>query len=214
MADQRPKLELELGKAVEMELMYDEPKEGEGEYGKWYAWGVKVGGTAYTYFPSHAIAELMLKEGVKRGTKITVRKTAGERDGKLYHVYDLKIGSRVVMRESQILDSVETGEPLQGKSEPPAKTAPAQPSPLYVCPRLDARLVAEFANCLALEMRDWELPASAILEAAEKLAVTYLIRSLNEGRRIEIVPLVEDDGGYNNDEGDEGERGGGQNEEA
>lgn len=198
MADQqRPKLELELGKAVEMEMAYDSPKEGDSQYGgKWYAWGVKVGGKEHTFFLPKGFYEVMQDHGVKRGTTITVRKCAGERDGKLINTYDLKIGSKVVMRESVLVDKVEDvgkGEPEREEKGPPTPAAPEGPPPLYVSPRADARLLADYANALALELREWEVTPAVLLEAAQKIVITYLIRALGEGRRIEVVSLPDDE---------------------
>ena len=84
---QRAKLELQLNKPLEIELLYDEPVTGNNAYGNYYLYAVKAGSNEYSFFaPETVHNELKI---LSRGDRAIVSKTAQQKGSKVvtnYHV--------------------------------------------------------------------------------------------------------------------------------
>jgi hypothetical protein len=87
---QRTKLELEINKPTELELLYDEPVTGKSQYGDYFLYAVKVNGSEYSYFPNEEIHEKL--KTLRRGDKAVVTKLASQRGNKLVTVYNVDVG--------------------------------------------------------------------------------------------------------------------------
>ena len=60
---------------TEVELTFDEPKTGEGQYGTWYLYGIKetIKGES-GFFATQILHELLQGKGVKSGSKLVITK--------------------------------------------------------------------------------------------------------------------------------------------
>ena len=88
---ERKKLELEVNKPISLVLLFDNPIEGESQYGKYYMYGVKNGEEEYSFF-----APLKVHEALKdkpRGTKFQITKTAVEKNKKLVTDFEIKFSN-------------------------------------------------------------------------------------------------------------------------
>lgn len=82
---ERRKLELQLNKPTEIELLYDEPVVGSSQYGEYFLYAVKSEGNEYAYFaPDDVHQEL---QSLRRGDKAVITKLAAQRGTKLVTKY-------------------------------------------------------------------------------------------------------------------------------
>ena len=87
----KPLLELKTNVPVVAEFLFDKGKSGEGQYGAWYLYGLKVDGTEYNFFSPFPDkypdfkAEL---DKFKKGDKVTIEKY--EEDGVKYPQYRIE----------------------------------------------------------------------------------------------------------------------------
>ncbi|MDZ7763776.1 MAG: hypothetical protein U5K00_05040 [Melioribacteraceae bacterium] len=57
---QRQKLELQVNKPVEVELVYDDPVTGENQYGEYFLYAVKTSdGSEYAFLPPREVHEAL-----------------------------------------------------------------------------------------------------------------------------------------------------------
>jgi len=88
---ERKKLELEVNKPVNLVLLFDNPIEGESQYGKYYMYGIKNNNEEYNFF-----APLKVHEALKdksRGTKFQITKTAVQKGRKLVTDFEIKFSN-------------------------------------------------------------------------------------------------------------------------
>ncbi len=88
---ERKKLELKPNEKIILELLFDNPIEGESQYGKYFMYGVKNGNEEYNFF-----APLKVHEALKdkpRGTKFQITKTAVQKGRKLVQDYEIKFSN-------------------------------------------------------------------------------------------------------------------------
>ena len=88
---ERKKLELKPNEKIILELLFDNPIEGESQYGKYFMYGVKNGEEEYSFF-----APLKVHEALKdkpRGTKFQITKTAVEKNKKLVTDFEMKFSN-------------------------------------------------------------------------------------------------------------------------
>lgn len=78
----REKLELLTGKPTTMRLVYGQPQEGEGRYGKWFRYSVDVDGKRLSWFPPHLLVEALTQHGARDGSVLTITREEFIRDGK------------------------------------------------------------------------------------------------------------------------------------
>lgn len=82
---ERRKLELQLNKPTEIELLYDEPVVGNSQYGEYFLYAVKSEGNEYAFFaPDEVHQELKL---LRRSDKAVITKLAAQRGSKLVTKY-------------------------------------------------------------------------------------------------------------------------------
>ncbi len=80
-----------MNKKISLELLFDNPIEGESQYGKYFMYGVKNGEEEYSFF-----APLKVHEALKdkpRGTKFQITKTAIEKNKKLVTDFEIKFSN-------------------------------------------------------------------------------------------------------------------------
>lgn len=90
---QRTKLELELNKPTEIELLYDECVSGNSQYGGYYLYAVKSEGKEWSYFPTESVHEEI--KSLRRGDKAVITKLASKRGSKIVTTYDVQIKDAV-----------------------------------------------------------------------------------------------------------------------
>ena len=120
--EQRKKLELQLNQPTQIELMFDNPKIGQSQFGEFYLYAVRNGdgATEYSFFAPEEI-HAILKEH-KKGSKFTVCKLAEQKGSKIITKYEVKPLT------------VEKAEPEITGDNPPATVpaeAPKQADNLY-----------------------------------------------------------------------------------
>jgi hypothetical protein len=82
---ERRKLELQLNKPTEVELLYDEPVIGSSQYGEYFLYAVKSEGNEYAFFaPVEVHQEL---QSLRRFDKAIITKLAAQRGTKLITKY-------------------------------------------------------------------------------------------------------------------------------
>lgn len=86
---QRTKLELEVNKPTEIELLYDEPISGESQYGNYNLYAVKVDESEYAFFPPKEVHDSL--KNLKAGDKAVVTKLAAQRGNKIVSAFDVSI---------------------------------------------------------------------------------------------------------------------------
>lgn len=110
---ERRKLELQLNKPTEIELLYDEPVVGSSQYGEYYLYAVKSDDNEYAFFaPDDVHQEL---QSLRRGDKAVITKLAAQRGTKLvtkYVVDKSKIEGRVE-EETPVVENVKDDEHYQ-----------------------------------------------------------------------------------------------------
>ena len=89
MADQRKKLELELNKPVNLELLFNEPMIGQSQFGEYYLYAMKNGHGEVSFF-APADVHQQLKE-LKKGDRVTITKTAEQKGSKIVVKYDVQV---------------------------------------------------------------------------------------------------------------------------
>jgi hypothetical protein len=93
---QRQKLELQVNRPVEIELLYNEPVVGENQYGVYALYAVKSGDVEYAFFPPKEVDE-SLRE-LKAGDKAVITKIAAQRGNKIVAKYDVAINGKSVSK--------------------------------------------------------------------------------------------------------------------
>jgi len=84
---QRNKLELQLNKPTQIELLYDEPVTGESNYGKYYLYAVKSGNQEFSYFAPEEVHEEL--QNFSKGDKVVVTKSAVQNGKKVLTKYSV-----------------------------------------------------------------------------------------------------------------------------
>lgn len=116
---QRQKLELEVNKPIELELLFDDPVSGENQYGPYNLYAVKTSdGSEYAFFPPREVHE-SLKE-LKAGDHAIITKIAAQRGNRIISKYDVSIDGKSSAKE----------KPSQKKKETTVKEE-KQPSDNY-----------------------------------------------------------------------------------
>ncbi|MBU2493259.1 MAG: hypothetical protein KJ571_11595 [Bacteroidetes bacterium] len=90
---QRTKLELELNKPTEIELLYDECVSGNSQYGDYYLYAVKSDGKEWSFFPNEQV-HFQLKT-LRRGDKAVITKLASQRGNKIVTTFDVQVNNKV-----------------------------------------------------------------------------------------------------------------------
>jgi len=72
-------------------LLFDNPIEGESQYGKYYMYGVKNGEQEYSFFAPLSVHEQL--KGKRRGTQFQITKTAVQKNKKLVTDFEIKFSN-------------------------------------------------------------------------------------------------------------------------
>ncbi len=87
---ERKKLELELNKPTHLEMLYDQPKIGESQYGEYYLYAVRNGdGKEYSFFAPEEVHSQI--KNLKKGDTVVVTKKAQQKDKKVVTTYEVDI---------------------------------------------------------------------------------------------------------------------------
>lgn len=91
MPEKKPKLELELNKPVNIELLQDQPLIGTSRFGEYYLYNVRNGsGEEYSFFPDKEVHEKL--KDLKRGDKVEICKRAEQKsNNKIVTTFDVKV---------------------------------------------------------------------------------------------------------------------------
>ena len=137
-----PKVEFKLNEKEWLQFSWDKPTEGEGQFGKWYRWGVKQWVNKKwieaTLFPSHKLVLLLLNIPVKKGSTYEIVQLPGEnlkskKLFKYFEVAEVKGGKPI----SEIYSTIdmpgeeegEEGSTPNGKTPPPEEPAKEKGAP-------------------------------------------------------------------------------------
>lgn len=82
----RKKLELQVNRPTEIELLYDECVSGQNQYGAYYLYAVKSEGHEYSFFPPESLHKSL--EQYKRGDRVRITRLSAFRGDKLVSTYD------------------------------------------------------------------------------------------------------------------------------
>ena len=85
----KPQLKFKANIPAEVELTFDEPRTGEGEYGEWFMYGCKHDGEEKVFFPSKTLHTIIQMLSYKEGSKFTILKVEQD-DGKMKFTVDGK----------------------------------------------------------------------------------------------------------------------------
>jgi hypothetical protein len=96
----RSKLELEINKPVNLELLYDDPIVGESNYGPYFMYAVSLDGIEYSFFAPEEVHNQLSK--LSKGDKATVTKIAAQRGAKLVTKYDVRAEGKVAPKAQMV----------------------------------------------------------------------------------------------------------------
>ena len=88
---ERKKLELKPNEKINCELLFDNPIEGESQYGKYFMYGVKNGDEEFNFFAALKVHEAL--QDKPRGTQFQITKTAVQKNKKLVTDYEIKFSN-------------------------------------------------------------------------------------------------------------------------
>ena len=77
MSDRTPTLQIRYNTAYPVELLYDQPKQGESQYGKYNLYGLEYNGEQYGLFAEDALHE-ELKQ-FKKGSHVVIERNQGSK---------------------------------------------------------------------------------------------------------------------------------------
>ena len=106
MEQQKPRLKFKANLPEDVELTFDEPKTGEGQYGEWFMYGCKHDGREKVFFPSKMLHTMIQMSGFKEGSKFTVLKNEGD-DGKMFFTINGKTFGEIQEGKSSDADTKE-----------------------------------------------------------------------------------------------------------
>ncbi len=85
---ERKKLELALNKPTHIEMLFDNPKIGESQYGMYYLYAIRNGdGNEYSFFAPEEVHEKL--SGFNKGDAVVITKTAVQKGNKVVTSYDV-----------------------------------------------------------------------------------------------------------------------------
>jgi hypothetical protein len=87
---ERKKLELELNKTMNLELLFNEPMIGQSMYGEYYLYAVKNGtDTEYSFFAPAEVNEQI--KSLRKGERFEITKLAEQKGTKIVTSYDVRV---------------------------------------------------------------------------------------------------------------------------
>jgi hypothetical protein len=101
---ERPKLNLDINKSVDVELLYDNPVSGSSQYGQYYLYSVRSDNREYSFFAPAELHHQM--KSYKRGDIIQITRLGAKRGNKIVSTYAVSAaqqnGNHVDEEEPQI----------------------------------------------------------------------------------------------------------------
>jgi len=91
MSDRTPTLQIKYNTAYPVVLLYDQPKQGESQYGKYNLYGLEYNGEQYGLFAEDALHE-ELKQ-YKKGSHVVIQRDQGSKGQLLWQVSPQNGGS-------------------------------------------------------------------------------------------------------------------------
>ena len=87
---ERKKLELELNKTLNLELLFDEPMVGQSRYGEYYLYAVRNGSEQeYSFFAPAEVNEQI--KSLRKGERFEITKLAEQKGMKIVTSYNVKV---------------------------------------------------------------------------------------------------------------------------
>ena len=77
MSDRTPTLQIKYNTAYPVELLYDQPKQGESQYGKYNLYGLAYNGEQYGLFAEDALHEKLSQ--FKKGNHVVIERSQGDK---------------------------------------------------------------------------------------------------------------------------------------
>ena len=87
--DKKPALKFKANIPEKVQLTFDEPMTGEGQYGTWYMYGCIHKGEEKVFFPSELLCKMIQLSGHKKDSRLTILKNEGD-DGRMFFTVDGK----------------------------------------------------------------------------------------------------------------------------
>ena len=108
----RTKLELEINRPTEVELLFDEPITGESQYGSYSMFALGVNGMEYSFFaPSLEVSTELSK--LKKGDKAIITKLATQKGSKVVTIYDVQVPNKIKANPKAKSEVVSVGEVIE-----------------------------------------------------------------------------------------------------
>ena len=111
MEERKPILKFKANIPAEVELTFDEPKTGEGQYGEWFMYGCKHEGEEKIFFPSKTLNAMIQALNFKKDSKFTVLKVEQD-DGKMKFTVNGKDSDQVFKEVGNKSDDKQDNEPI------------------------------------------------------------------------------------------------------
>lgn len=91
---ERKKLELELNKQTHIEMLFDQPKIGESQYGMYYLYAVRNGNgaTEFSFFAPEEVHSKLAE--LKRGDSAVITKVATQKGSKVVTSYEVELAPK------------------------------------------------------------------------------------------------------------------------
>ena len=108
---ERKKLELELNKPTHIEMLFDNPKIGESQYGAYYLYAVRNGdGNEYSFFAPEEVHEKL--SGLSKGDTAVITKSAVQKGNKVLTSYDVASKQPPSSVDKQLSDNTKPEEEI------------------------------------------------------------------------------------------------------
>ncbi len=108
---ERKKLELELNKPTHIEMLFDNPKIGESQYGAYYLYAVRNGdGNEYSFFAPEEVHEKL--SGLSKGDTAVITKSAVQKGNKVLTSYDVASKQTPSSVDKQLSDNTKPEEEI------------------------------------------------------------------------------------------------------
>ncbi len=155
--DRQPPLQFPVGDAVDVELLFDEPKTGEGANGPWTMYKCLADGQERVFFATRNLHERLQRGGAHKGSQVRIVKT-GEKSPFLLYV-----------------DGQEVSTDAQADTYAPATTSAPDKAAIIAGRMAMARALAgddghETQNSIFIQLnRDQVTPPARVLREAAEL---------------------------------------------
>ena len=140
---ERKKLELELNKPTNIEMLFDQPKVGESQYGMYYLYAVRNGdgATEYSFFaPEEVHSKLSL---LRKGDRAVITKQAVQKGSKVVTTYDISSSLKERATPNKSEDMITGQNPQMGAN---GKSTPDKSENGYL-----QAMVASFEDALVIQ---------------------------------------------------------------